>query len=329
MPSSLERLLGGGSLDREQAKSLLRDIALAAYNPSQIAAVLTVFRMRPVEATELRGFRDAMLELAMPLNLGGLTAIDVCGTGGDDKHTFNISTLAAFAVAGAGIPVVKHGNYSASSACGSSNLLEALKVPFPKDETNALRHLRESGIVFLHAPLWHPAMKNVAPVRRELGFRTVFNLLGPLVNPARPPAQLIGVFSPEVQTLYSKTLRDDGRQYTIVHSCDGYDEVSLTGPFDIVTPAGKERLSPQDLGLERVAPKELLGGKTIEDAAEIALRVLSGKGTTAQHNVVAANAGVAIRILKPETALPECVAMAQESLSSGRALAVLEKVRGL
>ena len=198
MKEILNHLTAYKSLDRELAKEVLINLAKGVYNNSQIAAFLTVFTMRSVTVEELSGFKDAMLELCIQLPLEGYEAIDLCGTGGDSKDSFNISTLSSFVVAGAGQNVAKHGNYGVSSVCGSSNLMTYFGYEFTNDRDQLLRDLDNAGICFLHAPLFHPAMKNVAPIRKELGVKTFFNMLGPMVNPSQPKNQLVGVFNLEL-----------------------------------------------------------------------------------------------------------------------------------
>jgi anthranilate phosphoribosyltransferase len=306
----------------------LVNLAQGAYNPSQMAAFLTVFMMRSITVEELEGFRDAMLDLCVALDLKKYDAIDLCGTGGDGKDTFNISTLASFVVAGAGQNVAKHGNNGVSSICGSSNLLAHFGYEFTNDKDKIERSIAESGICFLHAPLFHPAMKNVAPIRKELGVKTFFNMLGPMVNPAFPEKQLVGVFSLELARLYGYLYQRSGKQFVILHSLDGYDEVSLTGGFKMITNRGEKVLYPEDLGLSQVKASELQGGKTIEDSAAIFLKVIKGEGSRAQTEAVLANAGLALYVGKQLSSVKEAVQMAKESLDSGRAFQTFRKLVG-
>ncbi len=319
MKEILNRLMRFEPLSREEASEVLRKMAAGEYNLSQMAAFLTVFVMRAIRVEELEGFKDAMLELCVKVDVGDHDAMDLCGTGGDGKDTFNISTLSSFVVAGAGQPVVKHGNYGVSSICGSSNVLEYLGCRFTNDQDTIKRSLDASGICFLHAPLFHPAMKNVAPVRKELGIKTFFNMLGPMVNPASPGKQLVGVFSLELARLYGYLYQQSGKQFGIVHALDGYDEISLTGPFKLITAAAENILTPADAALNTLQPAAISGGETVAEAAEIFVRVLEGKGTDAQRQVVLANAGMALAVAE-NLPLTSGVATATESLASGRAL---------
>lgn len=333
MKDVLERLFQGETLSEAEAAGVLERIAAGEFTDPQVAAFLTVFKMRPVSVAELAGFRSALLRLAVQVDIDEMKAVDLCGTGGDGKDTFNISTLSAFVVAGAGYRVVKHGNYSVSSHCGSSNVLEALGVQFSNNIEVLRRRAAGAGVCFLHAPLFHPAMKNIGPVRKALGFKTIFNLLGPLVNPAQPDVQMIGVYSYELMRPYSYVLQQTDVNYAVVHSLDGYDEISLTGPVQIISRYGELALEPEDLGFEIVTPESLSGGKTVGDATAIFESILSGTGSVAQRNVVAANAGVAIALFYDEPLSRESIlrgiSEAQDSLSGGKALVALQQVQQL
>jgi anthranilate phosphoribosyltransferase len=328
MKEVLNELFEYKSLTKERAKEILVNLAKGEYNPSQMAAFLTVFMMRSITVEELEGFRDAMLELCVALDLKKYDAIDLCGTGGDGKDTFNISTLASFVVAGAGQNVAKHGNNGVSSICGSSNLLAHFGYEFTSDKDKIEKSIAESGICFLHAPLFHPAMKNIAPIRKELGVKTFFNMLGPMVNPAFPDKQLVGVFSLELARLYGYLYQRSGKQFVILHSLDGYDEVSLTGGFKMITHQGEKVLFPEDLGLSTVKAVELKGGETIEESAAIFLKVIKGEGTKAQTEAVLANAGLALYVGKQLSSVKEGVQMAKESLESGRAFQTFRNLVG-
>ncbi|WP_425392177.1 anthranilate phosphoribosyltransferase [Ekhidna sp.] len=319
MKEILDRLINNQTLSREEAKVVLTGLATGQYNNSQVAAFLTVYLMRAIRVQELEGFRDAMLELCNPVNLEGYDAIDVCGTGGDGKNTFNISTISSFIVAGAGVNVAKHGNYGVSSVSGSSNVLEYLGAKFSGDADRMKKSMDASGICFMHAPLFHPAMKNVAPIRKELGVKTFFNMLGPMVNPAFPPNQLVGVFSLELARLYGYLYQNTNKNFSIVHSLDGYDEISLTSDFKLISNKTEELVSPNDLGFELLEQKKLHGGETIEDAAGIFNKILSNQGSEAQNNAVLANAGLAIATVK-QTSYTKGIEEAKESLKSGKAL---------
>ena len=329
MKQVLNHLLAHGTLDYAEAKAVLSKIARGEVNPAQVSAFLTVYLMRDITVEELGGFREAMLELCIPVPLDEFDPIDLCGTGGDGKDTFNISTLASFVAAGAGVKVAKHGNYGISSVSGSSNVMEQLGFRF-QTETGALkRQIEEAGICFLHAPLFHPAMKHVAPIRKELGIKTFFNMLGPMVNPAFPRNQMVGVFSLELARLYGYLYQQTDKQFTIVHALDGYDELSLTGAARLIDRSGERLMSPADLGFRPVAAAELHGGATVKEAVDIFLSVLKGNGSQAQVSVVLANAGLAIKTARPGLSLEEAVAQARESLDSGRAMASLQRLLAL
>jgi len=326
MKEILDRLTEHKSLDKQTARDVLFNLAQGAYNDAQVAAFLTIYMMRSIRVEELEGFRDAMLELCLPLDLRAYNAMDLCGTGGDGKNTFNISTLASFVVAGAGQPVAKHGNSGVSSVCGSSNLLQYFGYEFTNDIDDLRRSLEDSNICFLHAPLFHPAMKNVAPIRRDLGVKTFFNMLGPMVNPSFPNIQLVGVFSLELARLYGYLYQRSGKQFIILHAMDGYDEISLTGSFKMITNRGEQILQPADLGVQQVDSGAIHGGETIQESARIFEAILRGEGTNAQNDVVLANAGMALSCANPELSLPDAIAQARESLESGKALKAFKKL---
>ena len=324
MKEILNELIEHRSLSKETARSVLVDLASARYNPSQMSAFMTVYMMRAITIDELQGFRDAMLELCIPIRLDE-PVMDVCGTGGDGKNTFNISTLSSFVVAGAGQPVSKHGNVGVSSICGSSNLLQYFGVEFTNNAEELKKSLDRANIFFMHAPLFHPAMKNVGPIRKELGVKTFFNMLGPMVNPAFPPRQLVGVFSLELARQYGYLYQNTNKDFVILHDLQGYDEISLTGPFKMFTNSGEKIVEPADLGLPQVDAVELKGGETIEESAHIFLNILEGKGTEAQNSVVIANAGMAIYTGQQSKGIPVAMEMAREALVSGRALSTFKR----
>lgn len=319
MKSILNRLTNHEQLTKEEARTILIAISEGIYNPSQIAAFMTVFMMRSITVEELEGFRDALLELCISMDVAEYNAIDLCGTGGDGKNTFNISTLASFVTAGAGIPVTKHGNYGVSSVSGSSNVMEALGIQFTNDKDHLKRCLDEAGICVLHAPLFHPAMRNVAPIRKALGVKTFFNMLGPLVNPAFPNNQLVGVFNLELARMYSYLYQKGTKNYTILHAMDGYDEVSLTGAVKVISNKQEQLLTPDVLMLPQIKEDEIYGGNTIAEAAAIFTTILSGNGTEAQNNVVCANAGLAIAT-REQINFTEGFKKAKSSLENGNAL---------
>jgi anthranilate phosphoribosyltransferase len=328
MKTILNRLINHEILSKEEAKNVLVNISAGSYNPSQIASFLTVYMMRNIAIDELAGFREALLELCIPVDLSAYNTIDLCGTGGDGKDTFNISTLASFVAAGAGIKVAKHGNYGVSSISGSSNVMENLGVKFSNDKGFLEKCINEAGICILHAPLFHPAMKNVAPIRKELGVKTFFNMLGPMVNPSFPKNQLVGVFNLELARMYSYLYQNTNINYTILHSLDGYDEISLTGNTKTISNSIEAMLKPEDFGVEQLSQKDIEGGTTIEQSAQLFVDIISGKGTEAQNNVVCANAGMAIATVNHLTPI-EGFQLAKASLLSGKALNALKKLQQL
>jgi anthranilate phosphoribosyltransferase len=328
MKNILNRLINHEILTKEEAKNVLVNISSGSYNPSQISAFLTVYMMRSISIEELAGFREALLELCIRVDLSNYNTIDLCGTGGDGKDTFNISTLASFVSAGAGIKVAKHGNYGVSSISGSSNVMEKLGVKFSNDNAFLEKCIDKAGIAILHAPLFHPAMKNVGPIRKELSVKTFFNMLGPMVNPSFPQNQLVGVFNLELARMYSYLYQNTPVNFTILHSLDGYDEVSLTGPTKMITSTKEGVLNPTDFGVRLLEQSEIEGGKTIEESAEMFMNIISGKGNEAQNNVVCANAGIAIATVTKCSTL-EGFQIARESLLSGKGFLALKTVQEL
>ena len=320
MKKILNHLFEHKTFSREESKEILTNIATGIFNASQMAAFMAAYCMRSITVEELEGFRDGMLELCLNPELKDYELIDLCGTGGDGKDTCNISTLASFVVAGAGYQVSKHGNYGVSSGCGSSNVMEYLGYNFTIDNDKLKKSLDEAGICFLHAPLFHPAMKTVAPIRRELGVKTFFNMLGPMVNPARPKYQMVGVFSLELARLYAYLYQKSDRKYTIVHALEGYDEISLTCDFKTFSEAGEHIHSIEQLGFDKIDPAKIGGGSTVKESADIFISVLEGNGTSEQNNVVTCNAAIAIRTIKPERSFADCFYEAEESLISKKAL---------
>jgi anthranilate phosphoribosyltransferase len=326
MKTILSQLFEYKVLTKEQAKESLLGISTGKFTNSEIAAFLTIYAMRSITVEELIGFRDAMLELCLSVDLSHYDPIDVCGTGGDGKDTFNISTLSCFVVGGAGQRVAKHGNHGVSSLCGSSTVLEYLGATFTNDKSILERQIDEAGVCFLHAPLFHPAMKNVAPIRRELGVKTFFNMLGPMVNPVSPRKQLVGVFSLELARLFAYLYQQTDKQFLVLHALDGYDEISLTGPFKVITAHTEQVLEPADLGLETLNAKDLSGGETVDASAKIFMNVLNNEGTSAQKQAVLANASLALYCADPTMTLIDAVAAARESLESKRALMCFKKM---
>ena len=328
MKDVLNRLINHETIASEEAKDILMNISKGAYNQSQIVCFLSVFMMRSITLDELRGFRDALLDLCIAVDLDAYNPIDLCGTGGDGKDTFNVSTLASFVTAGAGVHVAKHGNYGVSSSCGSSNVMEHLGIKFSNDLEFLKRSMDEAGICVLHAPLFHPAMKEVGPIRRELGVKTFFNMLGPMVNPAFPKNQMVGVFSLELQRLYGYLYQKTDKNYSIIHALDGYDEISLTGKAKIISNRAETLFKPEDLNLNYIKPEAIAGGDSVGSSAAIFMNIINGQGTAAQNDVVCANAGLAIATTK-QISHEEGFEMAKESLFSGKAKASLEKLIAL
>jgi anthranilate phosphoribosyltransferase len=320
MKPILNHLFENKTFSREQSKDILILIAQGNYNNSQMAAFMTAYCMRSITVNELEGFRDAMLELCMQTDLGTNDLIDLCGTGGDGKDTFNISTLASFVVAGAGYKVAKHGNYGVSSGCGSSNVMEYLGCTFTNDRDKLRENIEYANICFLHAPLFHPAMKTVAPIRKELSVKTFFNMLGPLVNPAKPKNQLVGVFNLELARIYAYLYQKSNIKYTILNALDGYDEISLTCDFKTFSADGEKINNIESLGFSKLDPREIMGGSSISESADIFMKVLNGTATTAQNNVVLANAALAIKTIHPEKSFADCFYEAEASLMGKRAL---------
>ncbi|MBV2227862.1 MAG: anthranilate phosphoribosyltransferase [Sphingobacterium mizutaii] len=320
MKEILAHLFEYKSFSRKEAYDILTNIATGKYDTHQIAAFMTIYGMRSIRVEELGGFRDAMYDLCNKVDFNGFDLIDMCGTGGDGKNTFNISTLASFVVAGAGYHVAKHGNVGVSSSCGSSNVMEYLGYTFTADKDVLKKQLETANICFLHAPLFHPAMKTVAPIRKALAVKTFFNMLGPLTNPANPKFQSVGVFSLELARLYAYLYQNTDKQYSIMHAMDGYDEISLTGDFKVINNQGENYYTVDELGFTAVAPQDLAGGESIEDAAKIFKQIVEGEGNDIQNNVVLTNAAFGIKTFHPEKSFADCYYEAEESLLGHKAL---------
>ncbi|MFY0629950.1 MAG: anthranilate phosphoribosyltransferase [Flavobacteriaceae bacterium] len=313
-------------LSKSEAKQILIDIAAEKYNDAHLASFMTVFMMRPITANELSGFRDALKELAIKVDLSDYNTIDIVGTGGDGKDTFNISTLTSFVVAGTGQKVAKHGNYSVSSKSGSSDMLESFGYEFTNDESTLKQHLEKANICFLHAPKFHPAMKAVGPTRKALALKTFFNILGPLVNPSSPQNSMLGTFNLEIARLYNYILQEENSNYGIVHALDGYDEISLTSGFKLFTKSGEQIIKPEDVGQKRILQSDIYGGNSVEDAAKIFKTILDGNGTEAQNNVVLTNAAFALKIIDSNTSFETAFSTAKDSLFGGKAKQCLNKL---
>jgi anthranilate phosphoribosyltransferase len=325
MHEYLDELIEQRTLSSDSARKLLTSIASGQCSDSVVAAFLTVFRMRALTLDELTGFRLALIDLCVKVDLAEFYPIDLCGSGGDHKNTFNISTTAAFIVAGAGIKVAKHGNNGASSNSGSSNVIEALGAKFTNDQGKLKSLLEQAGVCYLHAPLFHPAMKNIAHIRRELGIRTFLNMLGPLVNPCSPKKQLIGSATAELARLYGYFLQSGHCDYCVVHCLNGYDEFSLTGKARILTKQGEAIIIPEYFGLNRVSAEALHGGTSAAENAKILVDILSGQSTPEKRAVAECNAALAIRLERPSLSLIDALEQARESIESKRALASLRK----
>lgn len=319
MKKILQYLFEYKTLSREQAKEVLINMSRGQFNESEMSAFITVFLMRSITIEELQGFRDALLELCVKIDLQGHQVMDIVGTGGDGKNTFNISTLSCFIVAGAGQKVAKHGNYGATSISGSSNVMEQLGYRFKNSNDTLLKELEAANICFLHAPLFHPALKIVGPIRKNLGVRTFFNMLGPMVNPADPAYQLVGVYNLEMARIYNYLLQQTGKAFTIIHSLDGYDEISLTGDTKVITNEGEKVMTPEQLGKRLVSAEDIYGGNTTEEAAKIFQKIIKGEGSWAQNAVVLANAAMALHCTGKYPGYEAAYHAAVESLESGRA----------
>lgn len=325
MKEILYKLFDYHYLSREEAKQVLFSIIDGEVPDTQIASLITSFLMRSISVEEVLGFRDALLEMRVGVDLSDYNPFDIVGTGGDGKNTFNISTAACFVVAGAGYNVVKHGNYGATSISGASNVIEQQGVKFTTDNHKHRKNLDQCHFTYLHAPLFSPALKAVAPVRKSLGVRTFFNVLGPLVNPVQPKFQMLGVYNLAMSRLYGYIYQEEKKKFCIVHSMDGYDEISLTSQFKVITNKGEQLYNPEEIGFTRVKQEELYGGNTLEEASQIFRNVLHAKATDAQTNAVLINAAFGIQTIDQEKSIDECLEIAKDSLYAKKALKMLEK----
>ena len=326
MKETLNYLYSHKTLNREEAKAVLTNIANGMYNHSQIASFMSVYIMRNITVEELCGFRDALLSLCVPVDLSGYNTIDLCGTGGDGKNTFNVSTLSSFVLAGCGQKVSKHGNYGVSSGCGSSNVMETLGYKFSTDVSKLRNELELTGFCYMHAPIFNPAMKNVAPVRKDLAVKTFFNMLGPMINPSKPQNQMVGVYSLELARIYTYLYQQSNTNFIILHSIDGYDEISLTADFKLISRDFELILKPESFGLLKTDPDELASGNSVQESTDMFVNILDGKGTKAQNDVVVANSAVALKCLNPEATFDDLVLESRESLMSGKARKALKKL---
>jgi anthranilate phosphoribosyltransferase len=329
MKKILQYLFEHKTLSPEQAKEVLTNISKGTYNEHEVTAFVTIYLMRSITIDELQGFRDALLELCVRVDLNGHKVMDIVGTGGDGKNTFNISTLSCFIVAGTGQKVAKHGNYGMTSTSGASNVMEQLGYKFKSENSKLKREVEEANICFLHAPMFHPAMKAVGPLRKNLGIRTFFNMLGPMINPANPEYQLVGVYNLEMARIYNYLLQQTGKPFTIIHSLDGYDEISLTDDTKVITNKGEKVLTPEEIGKRMVQPQDIFGGNTVEEAAKIFTKIIKGEGTWAQNAVVLANAAMGLQCTGNYKNYDEAYNAAVESLESGKAYECLQKLISL
>ncbi len=325
MKNYLQKRISGEILSKQEAQEALSIIAKGEANNSQIASFITTYMINSITVDELEGFRDAMLDVALTVDLSEFSPMDVCGTGGDGKDTFNISTTASFVVAGAGQHVAKHGNHGVSSSVGSSTVLEYLGVKFTNDEGYLKAKIEEAGICFLHAPLFHPAMRFVGPIRKELGLKTFFNMLGPILNPAKVTKQVTGVYNQEILSIYGELFQKVTGNFGVLFGLDGYDEISLTSDFELITKRGKETFSPEHLGFTKCKQEDLYGGNNVEESAKILISILENKGTKAQSEVIMANAAIALYCADDDLSLSDAVLMAKESLISRKALTSFKK----
>ena len=326
MKEILQYLFNHNTLSKSEAKAILTEIAQNKFNENEVTAFVTVFLMRSITLEEMEGFQEALLRLSVPADLETHDLVDIVGTGGDGKNTFNISTLASFVVAGAGQKVAKHGNYGVSTISGSSNVLEELGYQFKTNSEDLCQDLKKSNICFLHAPIFHPALRSVAPLRKGLGLRTFFNILGPLVNPAKPKFSMIGVYSLEIARIYQYLLQKNQENFLLVHSLDGYDEISLTSDTKIFDKTGEYIFSAEELGFKNIDQESIFGGNTKQDAARIFRNILEGNGTYEQNSVVIANAAMALKNTEKFVGYSDCLATAKESLESGKALQCLKNL---
>ena len=324
MKQILQYLFDHHTLSRAEAKAILSEIAQNKYNENEVTAFVSVFLMRNITLAELEGFQEALLQLAVPADLGTNDLVDIVGTGGDGKNTFNISTLASFIVAGTGQKVAKHGNYGVSSTSGASNVLKELGYQFKNNAEDLKKDLEKANICFIHAPLFHPALKAVGPLRKNLGLRTFFNILGPLVNPSKPKYSMIGVYNPEIARIYQYLLQKQKEKFMLVHALDGYDEISLTQDTKIYSEKGEEIYSAEDLHFKTITADSIFGGVSKQEAAEIFLNILKGNGSYEQNAVVLANAAMALKNTGKYGDYDSCLTLSRESLESGKAFRSLQ-----
>ena len=319
MKNTLTKIIERQPLTFQEAKNIIYAIAEEKINDAQIVAILVGLQMRGLQLDEIKGFREALLELCLPIELDGNNALDLCGTGGDGKNTFNISTTTSFVVSAMGYKVIKHGNYGVSSFCGSSNVLEELGYTFTNDSKLLDKQLHDSNICFLHAPLFHPTLMKVGPLRKNLGIRTFFNSLGPLVNPVQPNFQITGTFNLELAKIYQHLLKDERNEFRVVYGMDGYDEFTLTEQTRILGKKSDEYLNAQTFNVNPVNSESIYSGNSIKEAAQIVKSILGGQSTLEQTNVIAANTALALQCFHPNEQIQDLFNEANSFIKKGLA----------
>ena len=328
---AIAKLVERIDLEEDEMSEVIETMMEGEATPSQISAFLVALRMKGESVPEITGAAKVLLDKATRISSGHEVVVDLCGTGGDSQGTFNVSTVAALVVAGAGVPVAKHGNRSVSSYVGSADVLEALGVNITPSPEIAERCLRDVGIVFLFAPLYHPAMKNVSVPRKEIGIRTIFNIIGPIVNPAGVKHQVIGVYSEVLLDPMIKVLRNLGHKGAmIVHGSDSMDEITVTGKTVIAElkdgMVKKYQFDPSEIGIKKRNIAELRGGKTAEENAALLISILKGEEREAKRDIVLLNAAAAIYVSGTSPDFEDALARAAESIDSGKAYAKLEEL---
>lgn len=326
MKEILQYLFDHQTLSKAEAKSILFEISKNIFNEIEVTSFVSVFLMRSITLQELEGFTEALQQLAPKIDLGTDDLVDIVGTGGDGKNSFNISTLASLVVAGTGQKVSKHGNYAASTISGASNVLENMGYKFKETDEDLKNDLEKGNFCYLHAPIFHTSLKSIAPLRKNIGLKTFFNLLGPLINPAHPKYSMIGVANLEIARIYQYLLQKKKNEFLLVHSLDGYDEISLTGDTKIINRNGENIYSAEELHFKNIEPKTIFGGNNIDEATKIFSDILEGKGTYEQNAVVLANAAMALKNTQKYDDYENCLSMAKESLESGKAFQCLKNI---
>jgi len=315
----LKKILRQEQLNINESEAFIHAIANDEFSEVELGGILTAIQMRGLTLDEFKGFRNALESYADRVSLYTNEAIDVCGTGGDGKDTFNISTTTAFILSAMGYKVIKHGNYGVSSICGSSNVLEYLGFNFTKDEQVLNQQLEKQNICFIHAPLFHPVLKKVAPVRKQLGVGTFFNAMGPLLNPIQPKFQLTGTYSLELAKIYQVLLRDKRQSFKVVYALDRYDELTLTADARVLGNNSDEILNANSFGVEVTSPENLKGG-SIEQSANMLRSILGGHASEELINVVASNTALGMSCFHPEKQYKILFEEAKAFISSGQAI---------